>query len=419
MRDTASILHVDMDSFYASVEVLLDPSLKGKPVIVGGTGNRGVVASCSYEARAYGIHSAMPSVRARRLCPHAVFLHGNFDNYTDYSRRIHEVFNEFTPLVEGISLDEAFLDVAGARRLFGDGESVGRQVRAAILDTTGLNSGVGVASCKLLAKLASKEAKPKADRAGTIPGRGVVVVPPGDELRFLHPLPVEALWGVGPATYKRLARFGVKTVGDLAALPVTTLTTALGAGLGQHLHDLAWARDDRPVEAVRGVKSIGHEETYADDKHTHAELEREVIRMADAVSARMRKAGVEGRTITIKVRYHDFNTITRSHTLPSATDTAPAIAAVAKDLLAGIDPGSGVRLFGVTASNLAETGARQLTMDDVIDDDGWHRATAAIDQIRDRFGDKAVGPATLLDDGEMKVKRQGDTQWGPKGRSDR
>ena len=408
-----------MDSFYASVEVLRDPSLRGKPVIVGGSGDRGVVASCTYEARAYGVHSAMPSVRAKRLCPDAIFLHGNFDLYADYSRQIHEIFNRFTPLVEGISLDEAFLDVSGAARLFGDGVAVAHRIRAAVADETGLGCGVGVATCKLVAKLASKASKPRASRSGTIPGPGVVVIPPGTELSFLHPLPVEALWGVGPATHRRLARFGVKSVGDLAGLPLDTLTTALGPSLGRHLHDLAWARDERPVEPVRGAKSIGHEETYAADKHTHEELEREAVRMADAVAARLRKAGLETRTVSIKVRFHDFRTITRSHTLPAPTDTAPAVAACARDLLSQVDPSSGVRLFGVTASNLAEAGARQLTMDDVLDSDGWHRATAAVDEIRARFGEGAVGPAALLDEGDLRVKRLGDTQWGPKGRPDR
>jgi DNA polymerase IV len=415
-----TILHVDMDSFYASVEVLLDPTLRGKPVIVGGSGDRGVVASCNYEARSFGVHSAMPSVRAKRLCPHAVFVHGRFDTYADYSKRFHEIFRSFTPLVEGISLDEAFLDVTGGRRLFGDGAEIGRAIRARIRDELGLRCAVGVGRSKFIAKLASKAAKPKPGRPGQgpTPGVGVLVIEPDRELEFLHPLPVGALWGVGPQTQKKLDRFGIVTVADLAALPVDTLVAALGNAQGRHLHELAWARDDRPVVPESKPKSIGHEETYAKDLHDHDVLGREAVRMADAVAHRARKAGMEGRTVTVKVRFHDFHTITRSHTLPVPTATAAVVATVAKELLAGVDPGPGVRLFGVSLSNLVEATDEQLTLDAAVaDHTGWDDAARAVDAVRARFGDAAVGPAALVeaDGAGLRLKREGDTQWGPRG----
>lgn len=409
MRDQPSILHVDMDAFFAAVEVLDDPSLRGKPVIVGGTGARGVVASCTYEARAYGVRSAMPSVRAKRLCPHAVFVHGRHDRYGEVSAQIFDVFRSFTPLVEGISLDEAFVDVAGARRLFGTPFEIAEQIRVRVHEATGLTCSVGASTTKFIAKLASEAAKPTASFTGPVPGLGVKVVEPGEELAFLHPLPVQALWGVGPATLAKLERYGLRTVGGLAALPVETLVGALGEAHGRHLHALAWARDDRAVVTDQRTKSVGHEETYATDLHEPAELEREAVRMADAVATRLRKHGVAGRTITIKVRFHDFQTITRSHTVAAPVDTGTAIARVAASLLTQVDPSPGVRLFGVSVSNLHE-GAAQLSLDD----SDWGRATDAVDAIRERFGDAAVGPAALVDaTGRLRVKRRGEQQWGP------
>ena len=408
-----AILHVDMDSFYVSVEVLQDPSLKGKPVIVGGSGDRGVVASCSYEARAYGIHSAMPSTRARRLCPDAIFLSGHYDLYSEYSRKLHAVLTSFTPLVEGISLDEAFLDVTGAQRLFGTGAEIGQRIRQRVAEELVLACSVGVASNKLLAKLASKAAKPRAARSGTEPGLGVCVVEEERELEFLHPLPVSALWGVGPATEARLQRFGVATIGDLATVPLATLVGSLGQALGAHLHELANGRDPRPVEPDREVKSVSHEETYAVDHVEREALRVEAVRMADSVANRLRDARLSGRTVTIKVRFGDFSTITRSHTLPSPVDSGPTIARAAVELLDQVDVSPGVRLFGVGVSNLAEDGARQLSLDDALNAAGWEDATKAVDEVRARFGDRAVGPGTLASSDGLRVKRQGDTQWGP------
>jgi DNA polymerase-4 len=407
-----TILHVDMNAFYAAVEVLEDPSLAGKPVIVGGTGDRGVVAACSYEARMFGIRSAMPSKRARRLCPHAVFIPGHFDLYGDYSRRIHEVFKAFTPLVEGIALDEAFLDVAGARRLFGPAASIAHAIRDRIRDDLGLSCSVGAATTKFIAKLASEAAKPTASMKGIEAGLGVKVVEPGEELAFLHPLPVQALWGVGPATFDRLSRFGVQTVGDLAELPEATLTTALGAATGSHLHALAWARDNRRVEPDRATKSVSHEETYAHDHHELEPLRVETVRMADSVASRLRAHHLAGRTINLKVRFHDFRTITRSRTLPIAVDRGTVIARVAGELLETIDPTSGVRLLGVGVSNLTEDAGQQLTLDDV-DPAGWTDADRAVDEVRRRFGDRAVGPAALVGRDGLRLRRRGDQQWGP------
>jgi DNA polymerase-4 len=419
--DRLSILHVDMDAFYASVEVLDDPSLKGKPVIVGGSGARGVVASCSYEARAWGVRSAMPSVRAQRLCPAAVFVPGRFERYHELSGQLHDIFLGFTPLVESISLDEAFLDVSGARRLIGSGPEIAAAVRRRILEEMGLPASVGVAAVKFIAKMASVAAKPTASPTGPVPGAGVFVVGVGEELAFLHPHPVRALWGVGPATHQRLERFGVRTVGDLAALPVDTLVGALGQSLGRHLHELAWARDSRAVVPEHTVKSIGHEETFAVDHRDVDVLHVEVVRQADAVANRMRKAGVAGRTVTLKIRFHDFRTITRSRTAPAPMETGIDLARVAGELLAAVDCSEGVRLLGLSASNLVGRQAEQLSFDDPPDVGGNGSGDVpgpapvaqAIDDVRKRFGDDAVGPAALIRGGKLKLKRPGDQQWGP------
>jgi DNA polymerase-4 len=416
-----------MDAFYASVEVLDDPTLAGRPVIVGGSGRRGVVASASYEARAYGVRSAMPSGQARRLCPHASFIAGHYDRYAEYSRRIHRIFHAYTPVVEGIALDEAFLDVAGGRRLFGSAADIGADLRRRLREEVGLQGSVGVATSKFVAKLASEAAKPTAALSGVVAGKGVVVVEPGEELAFIHPKPVEALWGVGPATAVRLRRLGLATIGDLARVPRTALEAAVGASAGAHLHDLAWARDDRPVQPAGDAKSIGHEETYAHDRDDPDELRREVVRMAEAVASRLRAAGLAGRTVTLKLRFGDFATITRSQTLPGPTDTGQALAVVGSALLGQVDIRGGVRLLGLSVSGLSRGAARQLSFDLATGAGGdtgveapstsWEDAVRAVDRVRDRFGDGAVGPAALLGDGGLHLKRTGDTRWGPGGGS--
>jgi DNA polymerase-4 len=415
-----TILHVDMDAFFVACEVRRNPSLAGRPVIVGGSGERGVVAAASYEARVHGVFSAMPSVRAKRLCPHALFLRGDYQLYSETSAQVHEIFHAVTPLVEPIALDEAFLDVTAARRRLGSGGEIAAQVRAEVGERLGLACSVGVASTKLVAKLASEAAKPKVSPAGVRPGPGVVVVVPEDELAFLQGHPVQALWGVGPATLERLRRLGVSSVGDLAALPEASLVGALGQANGRHLHQLASGIDDRPVEPDRPLKSVGHEETFPSDLHTHEALERELVRLCDSVASRLRAAGLRGRTITVKLRFHDFRTITRASTVPHAVDTGPAILHAATALLREVDVASGVRLLGVSASGLSTKAVQQLTLgiDEVDDDGAWQDASAAIDAIRRKFGAEAIAPASLAGPGGVRVARRGAQQWGPDGASD-
>jgi DNA polymerase-4 len=446
-------MHVDLDAFFAAVEVLDDPSLAGKPVIVGGSGNRGVVAACTYEARAFGIHSAMSSVEARRRCPHAIFLSGRFSRYSEISVQFHEVLHRFTPVVEGIALDEAFLDVAGSRRILGPPPVMARAIRQAVRDSLHLNCAVGVARTKLVAKLASRAAKPTAAPSGPRPGPGVVVVTPEEELAFLHPMPVRALWGVGPATGKRLEALGVATVGDLASISVDTLCRVVGTAHGRHLGALARGDDDRPVVASPEAKSVGHEETFAADLHHHDEAHGHVVRMSDAVGTRLRETALRGRTVSLKVRFGDHSTITRSHTVPSAIDSPRAIGAVAGALLDAVDLAPGVRLLGVSMSGLVPAGSdpQQLSFADASstgDDElgvpvvgdpdvgdpadghgvsgsahprhlvdapgqGWEEVEAAVTAIRTRYGHGSVGPATLIGRSGLTVKRRGDMQWGP------
>jgi len=398
------VLHVDMDAFFAAVEVKEHPWLAGRPVLVGGTGRRGVVASASYEARAFGARSAMPMGQAQRLCPQAAVLQGNFELYRSYSRRFHQILASYTPLVEGIGLDEAFLDVSGSALLFGPPRVIATSVRQRVKKELGLDCSVGVGPNKLAAKLASKAAKPRAGRQGPVPGQGVVVVSAAQLLDFLWPMPVGALWGLGPASAARLAKLGVVTVRELAALPVGTLEVVLGRAAGQMVHELAWGRDPRPVEPARPTKSMGHEETYPADLFDADEVQREVSRMADAVSSRARRDGWAFRTVTLKVRYGDFTTLTRSHTFEAPQTAGPVLAKRATALLAVIDLSRGARLLGVSVSGLVPIGLGpgcQLELDlcaadGVRKEPVWDRASAAIDRVRARFGDEAVLPAALI-----------------------
>ncbi|MGD0983535.1 MAG: DNA polymerase IV [Acidimicrobiales bacterium] len=424
MTPALDILHVDMDAFFAAVEVLDDPTLEGLPVIVGGTGSRGVVASCSYEARATGVRSAMSMVEARHRCPQAVVLPGRHGRYGEVSRRLHQVFEVFTPLIEPIALDEAFLDVSGGHRLFGSSMEIAEAIRARVKEDLKLSCSVGIARNKLLAKLASRAAKPVASAKGPVAGPGIVVVRPEDELTFLHPRPVSDLWGVGPRTAERLARYGIATIGDLAKVEAPHLARLVGRAAGAQLHELAWARDDRPVVMGRPVKSVGHEETFAVDLRDPEQLRLEAARMADAVSSRLRASGLAGRTVTVKLRYGDFTTITRSHSLPRTVASSAELVKIATALLSAAEVHPGVRLLGVSVSSLearAEGAGEQLTLWDPARpaEDQAHGGSArsdldaVVDAIRERYGVASVGPAALVGVSGLRVKQLGDSQWGP------
>jgi DNA polymerase-4 len=378
------ILHVDMDAFYASVEILKDPSLEGRPVVVGGSGARGVVMSASYQARRFGVSSAMPSARARRLCPDAVFVPPDFASYQAYSTRLREVLLSFTPLVEPLSLDEAFLDVSGATRLFGEPAEIAGAVRRRVREELSLTCSVGVAPNKFLAKMASAAAKPD----------GMVVVVAHGVVGFLHPLPVRALWGVGERTHEVLERLGVRTVGELATVPGRVLERTLGEAHARHLAALASGRDERTVVPYEPPKQVSHEETFDRDIDAEDDVMRELLRLAFRVAARLRTEGYRARTVTLKVRLASFATLHRSRTVPDPTDVGADLYRVVADLYRAI-PGTRrrIRLLGVAASGLVPAGADQLAL---VRAGRWGDAERAMDRIERRFGQGATLPATLL-----------------------
>jgi DNA polymerase-4 len=379
----ATILHADLDAFYASVEQRDDPRLLGRPVIVGA----GVVLAASYEARAYGVRTAMGGKQARRLCPRAIVVEPRMSAYAEASKAVYRVFEDTTPLVEGLSIDEAFLDVRGLERLAGTPLEIAVRLREQVRLRVGLPITVGVARTKFLAKVASGVAKPD----------GLLLVPPDRELAFLHPLPVERLWGVGPVTAHRLHAQGLRTVGEVARLPQASLVSLLGRASGRHLHALAHNRDPRPVQARRRRRSIGSQRALGRTPRSPEAIDAVVVGLVDRVTRRMRTARRVGRTVVLRLRFADFSRATRSQTLLQSTAETQTILAVARGLLASAMPmveAQGLTLVGVAVANLDNDLPRQLTLP--FDRHGWVALVAALDEVRTRFGSTAVTRAVLL-----------------------
>jgi DNA polymerase-4 len=382
------ILHIDMDAYYASVETRDRPELAGQPVIVGGTPEgRGVVSAANYEARRYGVHSAMPAARAKRMCPHAIFLRPRMEHYADVSRQIQEIFHRYTPLVEPLSLDEAFLDVTASESLFGTTEVIGRKIKDQILQGLGLVASVGVAPNKFLAKVASDLDKPD----------GFVIVDPERIQQFLDPLPIGRLWGVGPVTQEVFKRLGVRTIFDVRRLPRQTLQRHFGDH-GRHLWELSRGMDQRRVIPDREAKSISHETTFAEDIDDTEVLREWVIELTEQVARRLRRNGLCGRTVQLKVRFSDFKTITRSTTLPHATNSTHQIWQAASQMLATRLPVEhlAVRLLGVGVSGFGSSKRNQLSLFTDESQVAQSSLDEAADEIRERFGSGSIGRASGL-----------------------
>ncbi|CAM3525488.1 DNA polymerase IV [Isoptericola cucumis] len=379
-----SVLHVDMDAFFASCELARRPELRGRPVIVGGQG-RGVVLAATYEARAFGVRSAMSMAAALRLCPHAVVVPPEHGLYQQVSESVMGMLGEITALVERVSVDEAFLDVSGARRRLGSPTEIGARLRERVQARHGITCSVGVARNKFVAKLASTHAKPD----------GMMLVPADATVAFLRTLPVGALWGVGDKTEQALARWGITTVAELADTDVPTLQAAVGSVSGAHLHDLAWGRDPRPVVPGHEERSIGAETTFAHDLWDIGAVEKRVLELADRVAARLRHQGIVARTVSVKVRTSDFRTLTRARTLSTPTDVAREVYLVARELLAAADlRGLPVRLVGVRGENLQvrEGLAEQQTLEESLDarHDARREVEVTLDAVREKFGRSAI-----------------------------
>jgi DNA polymerase-4 len=378
------ILHVDMDAFYASVAELDHPEYKGKALVVG-AGTRGVVLSANYEARKFGIRAAMPVGRAKRMAPHAIFIAPEHHRYSEISERVMAIFHSYTPLVEPISLDEAFLDVTGSQKLFGTGREIAAKIREQVEKEEGITCSVGLAQSKFIAKLASQHCKPN----------GMLEIKPDRILEFLHPLPVRAIWGVGPKTAESLERLGLHTVSDIAHTPRATLIRALGDATGASLYELAWGRDYRDVIPDEPEKSIGNEETFSEDLDNPEEILREFLRMTEKATARLRERSLFAKTISIKIKFADFSSLTRSKTVPIAIDNTHDTYEVVKALyLALRNEGARIRLVGVSLSHLQEGAPVQLELG--ARERGWREADTAIDRAQARFGRGSVRPGRLI-----------------------
>jgi DNA polymerase-4 len=378
------ILHVDMDAFYASVAELDHPEYKGKALVVG-AGARGVVLSANYEARKFGIRAAMPVGRAKRMAPHAIFIAPEHHRYSEISERVMAIFHSYTPLVEPISLDEAFLDVTGSQKLFGTGREIAAKIREQVEKEEGITCSVGLAQSKFIAKLASQHCKPN----------GMLEIKADRILEFLHPLPVRAIWGVGPKTAESLERLGLHTVSDIAHTPRATLIRALGEATGASLYELAWGRDYRDVIPDELEKSIGNEETFSEDLDNPEEILREFLRMTEKATARLRERSLFAKTISIKIKFADFSSLTRSKTVPIAIDNTHDTYEVVKALyLALRNEGARIRLVGVSLSQLQEGAPVQLELG--ARERGWREADTAIDRAQARFGRGSVRPGRLI-----------------------
>jgi DNA polymerase-4 len=384
----ATILHVDMDAFFASVAERDNPELKGKAVVIG-MGARGVVSAANYEARKFGIHSAMPVGRARRLAPHAIFLPVDMARYQEVSEHVMEIFHSFTPWVEPISLDEAFLDVTGSQKLLGTGREIAVAIRKKVEEQEGITCSVGIAPSKFIAKLASANCKPN----------GMLEITSDRILTFLHPLPIQAMWGVGPKTAEVLERLGLRTIEDIAKLPRTTLIRALGEANGASLYELAWGRDYRDVTPEEPDRSISAAETFAQDLDNPEEILTEFLRLTERATARLRDRDLFAKTISIKVRFADFSTINRSKTLPLPIDSTHDVYEVVKGLYQALRiERARLRLVGVSLENLSEGAPHQMMLGER--EVGWRQAEGAMDQARARFGKGSVRPARLIQDAE-------------------